>query len=105
KRTICALQYNDHGYLTANQFGDQRRQPIVSTLCPPVFDRHVLVLDVTGVTQAAEKSREILAVRFERCEMKKPDHRHRRLLGACNERPRRRRAAEKRNELTSPHIR
>ena len=48
KRTICAFQYNDHGYLTANQFGDQCRQPIVSTLCPPVFDLDVTTLDVTS---------------------------------------------------------
>ena len=60
KRTMCALQYNDHGYLTANQFGDQYRQLIVSTLCPPVFDRHVLALDVTGLTQASAKRGEIL---------------------------------------------
>jgi hypothetical protein len=97
KRTICALQYNDHGHLTANQFAGQHRQPIVSTLRPPVFDRHVLVLDVTGVTQTSAKSGEIFAVRFERCEMKKPDHRHRRLLSTRSERPRRR-TAEKRGE-------
>ena len=29
----------DHGDLAANQFGRQRRQPIVLTLCPAVFDR------------------------------------------------------------------
>ena len=33
------------------------------------------------------------------------DHRHRRLLRARHERPSGRRAAEKANELTSPHIR
>src|SRR5262249_26000380 len=59
KRTLCALQYNDHGYLTANQFGGQRRELIVSTLCPPVFDRHVPVLDVTGFLQALTKRREM----------------------------------------------
>jgi hypothetical protein len=58
KRTLRALQYNDHGYLTANQFGGQRRQLIVSTLCPPVFDRHVPVLDVTGFAQASMKRRD-----------------------------------------------
>jgi hypothetical protein len=60
KRTLCALQYNNHGYLTANQFGGQCGQLIVSTLCPPVFDRHVPVLDVTGFSQASTKRGEIL---------------------------------------------
>src|SRR5947208_14640651 len=104
KRTTCALQYNDHGYLTANQFSDQRRQRIVSTLRPAVFDRHVLVLDVTGVTQASAKSGEILAVRFERCKVKKPNHRHRRLLRARRARPSGSRTAEKIDELTPLHV-
>src|SRR5215470_18074336 len=68
-------------------------------MCPSVFDRHVSALDVTGVTQASVKSREKLACQFERCEVEKPDHRHRRLLRARPERPRRRRAAEQRDEL------
>jgi hypothetical protein len=51
-----------------------------SPMCPPVFDRHVSALDVTGVTQASVKSREKLACQFERCEVEKPDHRHRWLL-------------------------
>jgi hypothetical protein len=63
--TICALKYNDHGNLTVDQFDGQRRQLIVSTLCPPVFDRDVFVLDVTGLTEPSSKSGEIFAVRFE----------------------------------------
>jgi hypothetical protein len=70
-----------------SQFRHQRRQPIVLTLCPPIFDRHVPALDVTGVTQASVKSGKKLARQFERCEVKKPDHRHRRLLPASRERP------------------
>src|SRR5262245_16276245 len=45
-------------------------------MCPPVFDRDVLALDVTGLTQAAVKGREKLAGHFERCKVEKPDHRH-----------------------------
>src|SRR5262249_2338664 len=55
---------------------------------PQVLDRYILVLDVTGVAQAEAKGGKILAVRFGRCEVKKPDHRHRRLLRARSERPR-----------------
>src|SRR5262245_58148747 len=47
------------GYLTANQFGGQRLQLIVSTLCPSVFDRHVPILDVTGFLQALTKRGEM----------------------------------------------
>jgi hypothetical protein len=88
KRTVCTLQDNDHGHLSANQFGDQRRQPIVSTLCPPVFNRDVLAFDVTDILQASTEIGEVLAVGFERCEVKKPDHRNRRLLRARHNRPR-----------------
>ncbi len=103
KRTMCALQDNDHGYLAANQFCDQRRQPIVLTLCPPVFDRHVPALGVTGLTQASLKSGKILARRLERCEVEKPDYRHRRLLRPRRERPSGR-AAEQRDELPPSHV-
>jgi hypothetical protein len=36
--------------------------------------------------------------------MQKSDHRHRRLLRARRERPRRRRAAKQRDELASSHV-
>ena len=42
--------------LSANQFGRQRRQPIVLTLRPAVFDRNVLALDIAGLLQALSKS-------------------------------------------------
>src|SRR5262249_25542333 len=61
-------------------FGNQGRETIVLTISPPIFDRHVPVLDVTGLAQAPAKSCKVLAVCFERCEMKKADHRHRLLL-------------------------
>src|SRR5262245_24519831 len=67
KRTLCALKGNDHGYLTANQFGGQRRQLIVFTMCPSVFDRYVPVLDVTSFTQASTEIGEVLTRQFERC--------------------------------------
>src|SRR5262249_32327252 len=101
--TLCAFQDNDHGYLTANQFGGQRWQQIVFTMCPSVFDREVLPLDVTAVTQALVKSGKKLGCQFERCKVEKPDHRHRRLLPARRERPRRRRSANERDEVASFH--
>jgi hypothetical protein len=35
--------------------------------------------------------------------MEEPDHRHRRLLRACRNRPRRRRSAEQRDEIAPLH--
>jgi hypothetical protein len=72
------------------------------TLCPPVFDRHVPALDVTGVTQALVKSRETLARQFERCEVEKPDHRHHWLRRARRDRPRRYTSSQ-RDELPPSH--
>jgi hypothetical protein len=103
KRTVCTLQYNNHGYLTLNQFGDECRQLIVPTLCPPVFDRNALVLDVPSLSKATAKSSKVLAVRFRRCEVEKPDHRYGWLLRARRKRPGNGSAAEKRDEVASPH--
>jgi hypothetical protein len=55
---------------------------------PPVFDAHVLLLYVTGLGEASAKSGEILTIRLGRCEMKKSNDGHRRLLSADRKRPR-----------------
>ena len=78
------------------RFGRQRRQPIDLILGPAVFDRHVLALDIAGVLEALAKSAQTVRERVRRSGVEKPDHRHRRLLRARRERPRRRRAAEQR---------
>ena len=52
----------DHGDLSANQFGRQRRQPIELILGPAVFDRHVLALDIAGVLQALAKCAQTVRV-------------------------------------------
>src|SRR6516165_6670877 len=39
----------DHVHMTANQFGRQRRQPLIFISCPSVFDGHVLAFDVAGL--------------------------------------------------------
>ena len=48
---------------SANQIGRHRWQPIVLTLRPPVFDRHVLAPDIADFLQAmAERSYEMRAM-------------------------------------------
>src|SRR5215472_3336076 len=45
------------GALTANEFGRQSRQSLVSTFRPAVFDRNVPSLNVTGFGQASAQRR------------------------------------------------
>jgi hypothetical protein len=48
---------DDQGALTANEFGRQSRQSLVSTFRPAVFDRNVPSLNVTGFAQASAQRR------------------------------------------------
>ena len=58
---------DDHGDLSANQFGRQRRQSIDLILRPAVFDRHVLALDIAGVFEALAKSAQPVREPVRRC--------------------------------------
>ena len=99
----CAAGRGNHGHLTANQIGRQCRQSIVLTLRPAIFDRHVAAFDIAGFAQAlAECAPRSGAYSAGRPAIEKPDHRHRRLLRARRQRPRRR-AAEPRDELAPSH--
>src|SRR5262249_54578488 len=70
--------------------------------CETVFDRHVAAVGITGFTQAAtERGGEIGPVILTE-RVQEPDHRQRRLLRTCRERPCRR-AAEQRDELAPSH--
>ena len=85
-----------------NQIGRQRRQPIVLVVRPAIFDRHVTALDIAGLAQAlAERRQECAFVQAMRCgETRSP------ASPAAARAPRAatpRRAAEQRDERTSPH--
>jgi hypothetical protein len=95
----------NHGDPSANQFGRQGWQPIYLTLGPAVFDHDVLAFDIAGVFQALAKC--ALLVRqcvVKRSGVEKSDHRHRWLLRAYGDWPRRRRAAEQRDEIASSQL-
>jgi hypothetical protein len=47
----------DYGALTANEIGRQFRQPIVLVFRPAVFDRKVLSLSITSLSQASSQRR------------------------------------------------
>src|SRR5262249_8298602 len=79
------------------------RSAFVLTLRPPIHNRHILALDITLFAQATTKRGYHRHERLGQCAAKEPDHGNGRLLRSCNERPRRRCAAEKSDELASPH--
>ena len=80
----------DHRDLSTNQIACQRRQSIQLSLGPTIFDRDVLPLDVSGLVQASAKRAQTDCILTVRSRAEEPDHRHRRLLRARRERPRRR---------------
>ena len=81
----------------------RRSQPIGLVLCPAVFDRHVLALDIAGFLQALQKRNgEVLVLIISWSGAEISDHGHHRLLRPRHHRPRRR-APEPYDELPSPH--
>src|SRR5262249_56307848 len=67
------------------------------------YDRHVPALDIAGVFEALTKCAQTARECVRRGGGEEPDRRHRRLLRAGRERPRRSCAAEQRDELAAFH--
>jgi hypothetical protein len=101
QRWLGAAGY-DHRYAAVDEIGCKRRQPIVLIFRPAVFDRNVLALDIAAFLEAlkerkGENPRVISGLGAE-----EPDHRHRRLLRARRQRPRRC-TPEPRDEIPPSH--
>src|SRR5262249_18313752 len=95
----------DYRHAPANQVGRQRTQPVVVVLRPAILDRYVLTFDVPGSAQPLAECSHHLTEGSWRRAVKKPNHRHRRLLlCARRERPCGRRAAEQLDEFASLHL-
>src|SRR5262245_36321127 len=92
---------SDSGDATADEVGHERRQAVVSAAEPMVLDDHALALYVPHFAEAFAKRGCIACGTIERSTADKANHRSRRLLRACRERPCPR-AAEKRDELAAP---
>src|SRR5262249_61815860 len=90
-------------YRPANQFGREHWHSIDLTLGPAVFDRHVLALDIAALLEALAERAQVACRRVWRSAVKEPNHRHRGLLRARRERPRRR-AGQQRNEIASSYV-
>src|SRR5262245_19449383 len=94
---------DDHVDLAADQIGRQDRQAIEPILRKTVLDRHVAAIDIAGFTQTtAERCQEVGPVILAK-HVQESDHRHRRLLRACCERPRGHPAAEHCHEVAPLH--
>src|SRR5262245_31196688 len=71
------------------------------TFRPAIFDSDVLSFDIAKLTQSLAECVDSGRRFTWRSAAQEPDHRYRRLLGACCKRPRRR-AAEQRDEIAPP---
>jgi hypothetical protein len=84
---------------------ERLRQPLIAAFRPAIFDPDVATLDEALVLQATAKAGDEVREGSGGGAAEEAYQRHRRLLGPRGERPGDSRAAEKANELTSPHIR
>src|SRR5262245_30097660 len=94
----------DHAHLSAKEIGGQRRQTLVATLGPAVFDPYITALYIAGFAEALAEGVCELRIFPGRSAVEEPDYGHRRLLRAHRERPCCR-AAEQRDEVATFHLR
>src|SRR5262249_4104496 len=78
-------------------------QAIEAVLRPAIFNGHVLAFDVAGLGETLAERVHEESNRSGRLRIEHTHHRHRRLLRAGRERPRRRRTSNERDELAAPH--
>src|SRR6516162_3794418 len=89
-----------YGYLLLDETCRKLWQPTGVRLGPSIFDVDVLALDIACLFQSLSECAYAVRVHFRRCAAEKPDHRHRWLLRARHQRPRRR-TAEQRDEIAT----
>jgi hypothetical protein len=99
-RTVTGDEYGD---LPANQVRCLRRQAIVLTLYPTVFNRDVLAFNIAGFGQRLAEACEDRPTLRQRRTAEEPDHRHRRLLCARRKRPCDGCVAEECDEVSPSH--
>jgi len=98
------MDRGDHGDLSANQIGRQRRQPIHLIFSPTVFDRQVFACDIARLFQGLMECAQIIRLREGRRGAEKTDHRHRRLRArGAWQRRRAGNARQNRKQVASPH--
>jgi len=90
---------NDNGRLSAHEFCCHLKNPVIPIIGPAILDGDVLALDESGLVQTMSERTDKGLGAGRRRGAEETDHRHRGLLRAHSERPRRRGAADKRDEL------
>jgi hypothetical protein len=83
---------HDHGHPPVRQVSHQLRQPSVVAVTETKLDRHIAAFDGTGLADSFAKGRDHASTQLGRTWVDKSDHRHRALLRARRQRPRRRAA-------------
>src|SRR5262249_44030257 len=101
ERRSYSARCGDHVHGSANQLGRQCRQSIVLVLRPAIFDNGIAALDIARFVEPLVECHEHAGETVRGPAVEKPDHWHCRLLRPPRERPRSRRAAEQRDELTA----
>ena len=91
------------GNRAADEISDERGEAIVAAIEPMVLDRYILPLDIAAFRKPFAKRSALARGVLRRATVDETDDRHRRLLCPRRGRPRCRRAAEKRDELTPIH--
>src|SRR5215471_5696756 len=89
-------------YFLSCKCGKPRSTSVIAAFRPAILDRHILALDIAGLLQTLMKRAHHGCEAVGQSAVEEPDHRHRRLLRARRERPRRR-AAEQRDERAALH--
>src|SRR5262249_55916932 len=93
---------DDHCWPATNQTGRQCRKSIKPAVCPVIVNRYVAPLMQAGLGETLAERLQAAGKNLWRGNPEIADHRHRRLLPACRERPCCR-AAEQRDELAPSH--
>src|ERR1700738_850943 len=96
--------HRENGHWPLNQLACQGWEAFKPPFRPAEINDHIVGLGIAGFRQSFAERGDYAGRFGRRAAAEKPNHRHLCLLRARRERPRRR-AAEKANELTSPHIR
>src|SRR5262249_55785996 len=86
----------------ADEIGGECSKPTIISLRPAVFDRHIAAFDKTGVIQSLSNDSDQECIGRPRTAAQDTDNR-KLLLCARRERPRGRRTAEQRDELSPLH--
>src|ERR1035437_1558378 len=102
RRHVAATSEDDRDW-PPDQLDEHGWQAFEMTVRPAELNGDISSLDEASFRQAGTKCGGSSSVCIARKRTDEADHRHRRLLRTRRERPRRRCAAEKRDEFASPH--